>query len=281
MLVDPRQFKNRFTLQPREGGFNKELNHRVSKIWYLKKKTKLDDRLQAVAQRIHSNTHVDVGSDHGKLLLWLLKHGRIKRGIAIEVNELPFQNSVESLRVFFPPRPVDGSADGIAEVRLGDGLEPLQKGEADSLTICGLGGSAIARILNAHPDRVPNQVLLQPNNRPEAVRRWALRNRFRLLEEVIIGSGRDFIVLSFERDPEQSLAGGQASFSDPAYQGVDLEEGILFGPLVIKQNPAVLAKQLDEELAYWSQFSQLKKVSARRLAVVKNLKASLSRVSLG
>jgi tRNA (adenine22-N1)-methyltransferase len=200
----------------------------------------------------------------------LLKQQAIKHGIAIENNDQPFQNSVDALKVFFPPRPSDGTASGIAEVRLGDGLSVLKPDEADSLSICGLGGRAIVRILDAHPERVPSQVVLQPNNRPEDVRQWALSTGFRLLDELNVGKKREFVVLSFERDSNGSI-------QDPAYRDVDLEAGILFGPLIIKRNEPFLLKQLLEEEAYWSQFSQLKAPAAKRLRVIEKLKTTLQK----
>ena len=248
-------------------------------VWYLKKKTRLDDRLLAVEQRIHANVHVDVGSDHGKLLLSLLKKQQIHRGIAIENNERPFQNSTETLRVFFPPRPADGVAPGVAEVRFGDGLAVLQPHEADSLSICGLGGRAIVRILSKHPDRVPQQLVIQPNNRPEDVRKWALANDFRLMDEIIVGGERDFIVLAFEQHgldgSASQISNTLASNLDPAYQDVDFEAAILFGPLIIKRNEPLLLAQVNEELDYWHQFSELAAPAATRLKIVENLKQSL------
>ena len=238
-------------------------------MWYLKKKTKLDARLVAVAERIRANVHVDVGSDHGKLLLWLLKHEQIDHGIAIENNQRPFENSTEALRVFFPPRPADGVAPGIAEVRFGDGLAVLKPDEADSLSICGLGGRAIVRILNKHPEHIPEQLVVQPNNRPEDVRKWALDNDFRLRDELIVGDERQFIVLAFERlkDSEEQ---------DPAYQNVNFEAAILFGPLIIKRNDPALLKQLNEEIDYWHQFSELAPPAAKRLTIVESLRDSLA-----
>ena len=251
-------------------------------MWYLKKKTKLDDRLIAVEQRIRADVHVDIGSDHGKLLLSLLKKQQINRGIAIENNQRPFQNSTEALRVFFPPRPADGVAPGIAEVRFGDGLAVLEPGEADSLSICGLGGRAIVRILSKHPDRVPKQLVVQPNNRPEEVRKWALANGFRLLDEVIVGDERDFIVLTFQRHRESNgdEESDSEAYQDPAYEAVDFEAAILFGPLIIKRNEPALMEQLNEELAYWAQFSELATPAIRRLKVVERLKSLIGREKL-
>lgn len=96
---------------------------------------KLDDRLAAVADQIKSTTHVDIGSDHGSLLVALLNQDRIKFGIAVENKQRPFDNSVRAL------------AGLPAEVRLGDGLNPIEIGEADSLSICGMGAESIRDIL--------------------------------------------------------------------------------------------------------------------------------------
>ena len=249
------------------------------KIWYLKRKTKLDDRLTEVAKRIRANVHVDIGSDHGKLLLSLLKNQQISLGIAIENNLRPFQNSSDALQVFFPPRPADGLAPGVAEVRFGDGLAVLQPDEADSLSICGLGGRAIVRILSAHPDRVPEQLVVQPNNRPEVVRQWALANGYRLLDELIVGDEREFIVLEFKRHRDDGNDYNNSkpnnANQDPAYQDVNFESAILFGPLIIKRNDPALLEQLNEELVYWNQFSELKPPAAKRLKVIENLRDSL------
>ena len=38
---------------------------------------KLDIRLLTVAQQIRSKTHADIGSDHGGLLVWLLKNAQV------------------------------------------------------------------------------------------------------------------------------------------------------------------------------------------------------------
>ena len=231
-----------------------------------KKQMKLDARLATVAALIQSAKHADIGSDHGKLLHFLLSNRQIEFGIAIEKHQNPFQNSVDALTTYLNRQPVQ------AEVRLGDGLSMLSVGEVDSLSICGLGGQAIARILNANAKRVPERVVIQPNNRPEMIRSWALHGGFRLMSETIVGDQREFIVLAFQRTQESKTSENTTqSLSDAAYHGVDVEAGILFGPLLIKRNDPNLAFQLADELSYWSQFSQLKPPAARRLRWIKTL----------
>ena len=109
---------------------------------------KLDQRLIAVTRRIRSRVHAYIGSDHGLLLASLLGSGRIHYGIAIENKQQPYENSSATL------------SELAAEVRLGDGLDVLKTGEADSLSICGMGAENMIGILKRHPDRVPHTVCL-------------------------------------------------------------------------------------------------------------------------
>ncbi len=213
---------------------------------------RLDDRLKTVARQIRGTCHVDVGSDHGHLLKALLKAGRIERGIAIENKRQPFENSQTTL------------AGLAADVRFGDGLEPLDAGEADSLSICGMGGESIARILSEFPERVPAFVVLQPNKRPEWVRAWGLGSGFHLLAEPRTAGRRAFQVLVFRRF---------ADSPDPAYQGVDREAALLFGPHNLRQRDPQFLQGLLEERRYLNQLDRLDARAADRLAAIQRIVA--------
>lgn len=213
---------------------------------------KLDARLIAVTQQIRSATHVDIGSDHGGLLVSMLNSGRIHYGIAIENKQQPYQNSIQAL------------ANLNAEVRFGDGLEPLTLGEAESLSICGMGAERMLRILEAFPQRIPNRIVLQPNSHPEIIRDWGLRREFHLLDEQITKGQRPFSILTFNR-------AGQDISNDPAYDNVDRQAALLFGPLNLKRNDPALFKRLHEEEAYWSRFDRLEPQGIQRLTLIRNV----------
>ena len=211
---------------------------------------KLDDRLKAVAGQIRSRVHADVGSDHGHLLMALLSAGRIERGIAIENKPEPYQNSRATL-------------SGLnADVRLADGLGGLQPGEADSLSLCGMGGELIAQILDTFPDRVPTCVILQPNRRPEAVRQWGLRTGFHIVNEQIVPGRRQYVVIRFLR--------GEADV-DPAYDGIDREAAELFGPLVVRRWEPDFVNALHDEQRYLRSLARLTSESENRLNVMTRL----------
>ena len=211
---------------------------------------KLDQRLIAVTRRIRSRVHADIGSDHGLLLASLLGSGRIDYGIAIENKQQPWENSKKTL------------ARLTAEVRLGDGLDVLERDEADSLSICGMGAENMVAILDRYPDRIPANVVLQPNSRAELIRNWAWQAGFWLVAEQIVRTTGKYAVLSFERAPSGTER------DDPAYDKVDRACGFAFGPLLLKEGCAEFISDILEERTYWSQFSQLTPKRQRRLALI-------------
>lgn len=208
---------------------------------------RLDERLKTVARQICSATHGDVGSDHGHLLVALIKAGRIQRGIAVENKFLPLENSRRSL-CGLP-----------ADVRFGDGLDAIEPGELDSLSICGLGAKRIVEILGKHPARVPGLVILQPNKRADLVRRWAFEVGFHVMDEICTPGPISFVIIRCERNLE---------CPDPAYDGLPLEDALMFGPVLLKNHLAELREQLREERCYLVKLNRLGDYNQRRLEAI-------------
>lgn len=211
---------------------------------------KLDDRLKAVARQIRSRVHADIGSDHGHLLKALLSSGQIQRGIAIENKQQPFENSSTTLQGLS------------AEVRLDDGLRGLEPGEADSLSLCGMGGDLIAQILDAFPDRVPPCIVLQPNCHPESVRQWGLRAGYHLVDEQIVWGRQQYVIIRLER---------RSPPADPAYNGIDREAAELFGPLIIKRWQPDFVAALQQEQCYLQFLPRLNAESQFRIDRIEEL----------
>jgi tRNA (adenine22-N1)-methyltransferase len=213
---------------------------------------KLDARLAAVAAQISSTTHADIGSDHARLLVALLETGRIEQAIAIENNRLPFENSVRAL---------NGLA---AEVRFGDGLNALERGEADSLSLCGLGAESIRDILLAHPDRIPKRVVIEVCQKPEVIRRWAFGSGYHLLADQTTQGTRSFSIMCFQR-AEAPLE------NDPAYMDVDCDAAFTFGPFVLKREDRQFDIQLQNEEAWWRRFDRLSPEATDRLSLLRQV----------
>ena len=230
----------------------------------MKRARPLDDRLHCVAQQVIAGrrqqsgqrAHVDIGCDHGYLLAWLISTGNVDAGIAIENKPAPLQMAKRTLT-------------GLdVDVRLADGLDGLEVGQADSLSISGMGGRTICKILSAHPERLPPVVVLQPNDHLDIVRRWAFENDLRIVAEAVVPGGR-YQVMRF--------ATKRNGPRDPAYDSLDLETAFLLGPLLLRHKPesAIMTwRQQHRHLAQLPQRTQASQEMLDALGSALNLAAN-------
>ena len=102
---------------------------------------KLDDRLSGVAKSIEKcSVLADIGSDHGYLPIFLLKHDCIDHAIITDINPSPLNNSKKNADKYHVLDQCD--------FRLGEGLSILKSNECDVISICGMGGDTIASMLS-------------------------------------------------------------------------------------------------------------------------------------
>lgn len=180
----------------------------------------LEPRLLAVAEEVVGPVLADIGTDHAQLPLYLLRSGRVERVIAVEKNRGPFENARRAL-------------SGLnAEVRFGDGFAVLQPGEADSVSLCGMGARRMVGILSRYPGRLPQRLVLQPNDGAEPLRRWALSAGYALVREQMVQGFRRYTVLTLEP--------GVCT----AYAGLPLELALRFGPWLLRQKHPLLRAEL-------------------------------------
>lgn len=217
----------------------------------------MEERLLAIARMIRGPRHCDIGSDHGYLLRDLLTRRTIEFGIAVENKPAPHANSRQAL------------AGLAAEVRLGDGLGPVAAGEVDSLSISGMGAELIVRILNAHPDRVPDRVVLQANRQSEMLRIWARESGYWLIDEVEVSGRWWYEIVSLERRPNQV---------DPAYHsqrlvdmGIDVDTALALGPHFVSRQQPLTERRFESEVAKLSAQPKLNAASQRRLAMLRSV----------
>jgi tRNA (adenine22-N1)-methyltransferase len=115
----------------------------------------------------------DIGSDHGYLPIWLTREGVSPFVIMTDIAEGPLSIA-------------RGNAEryGIADFRLGNGLEPLLPGEVDAVVIAGMGGETIMGIMSADPAVTSSfaKYILQPRTKAELLRSW-LAERYEIVAE--------------------------------------------------------------------------------------------------
>ncbi|MFP7230799.1 tRNA (adenine(22)-N(1))-methyltransferase TrmK [Bacillus subtilis] len=176
----------------------------------------------------------DIGSDHAYLPCYAVLNHKASGAIAGEITDGPFLSAKRQVEK-------SGLSSRIS-VRQGDGLEVIKKGEADAITIAGMGGSLIAQILEAGKDKLTGKerLILQPNIHAIHIREWLYKEGYALIDEVILEEdGKCYEVLVAEEGDR-----------DAAYAGISLSAGMLVGPFLAKEKNAVFLKKWTQELRH-------------------------------
>ncbi len=189
----------------------------------------ISKRLELVASFVPKGSILlDVGSDHAYLPIELVERGQIESAIAGEVVEGPYQSAVKNVE-----------AHGLKEkiqVRLANGLAAFEEADKVSvITIAGMGGRLIARILEEGLDKLANveRLILQPNNREDDLRIWLQDNGFQIVAESILEeAGKFYEILVVEA--------GQMKLSS---------SDVRFGPFLSKDVSPVFVQKWQKEAA--------------------------------
>ncbi|SMF88496.1 tRNA (adenine22-N1)-methyltransferase [Paenibacillus uliginis N3/975] len=142
---------------------------------------KLSNRLQLILDHIPPRSRLaDIGSDHALLPTAAVQSGICVSAVAGEVNAGPYQAAVKQVR--------EAGLTETITVRRGDGLEVLEPGEVDVITIAGMGGGLIASILDRGMDKLSSvsRLVLQPNVGEDTLRKWLLEHGWLLINEYIL-----------------------------------------------------------------------------------------------
>ena len=187
----------------------------------------ISKRLELVASFVPQGAILlDVGSDHAYLPIELIERGQIESAIAGEVVEGPYQSAVKNVE-----------AHGLKEkiqVRLANGLAAFEEADQVSvITIAGMGGRLIARILEEGLDKLADveRLILQPNNREDDLRIWLQGHGFEIVAESILEeSGKFYEILVVEA--------GQMKLSS---------SDVRFGPFLSKEVSPVFVQKWQKE----------------------------------
>ena len=187
----------------------------------------ISKRLELVASFVPQGAILlDVGSDHAYLPIELIERGQIESAIAGEVVEGPYQSAVKNVE-----------AHGLKEkiqVRLANGLAAFEESDQVSvITIAGMGGRLIARILEEGLDKLANveRLILQPNNREDDLRIWLQDHGFEIVAENILEeAGKFYEILVVEA--------GQMKLSS---------SDVRFGPFLSKEVSPVFVQKWQKE----------------------------------
>ncbi|MBM7577615.1 tRNA (adenine(22)-N(1))-methyltransferase [Jeotgalibacillus terrae] len=212
--------------------------------------SQLSQRLQAVADYVGRDEIVaDIGSDHAYLPCYLVKKNRIKKAIAGEVVEGPYQSAVNQVKQ-------DQLGDYI-DVRKGNGLTVIEPGEVTTVAIAGMGGPLISEILENGKDRLEGvkKLILQPNISAISIRSWLQVNGWHISDERILEEDQKiYEVLLAER------AEGQIDLSPSE---------LLLGPVLIKNQTAIFKLKWEQELNQYKKILQQMEMAGQQSSLNK------------
>ena len=142
-------------------------------------------RLFAIAEVIENAEVVaDIGCDHGYLGKMLIKAGKAKSIIAIDVNA---QSLAKTKRLSQKCHLQDK-----IQTRLGDGFKPLENFEADVIVIAGLGGHTIIDILRQKDLEGVKEYIFQPAQKHELLKEYLQKNNFKIICDFIVKDKNKF-----------------------------------------------------------------------------------------
>ena len=155
-----------------------------------------DARLLAAAAFVRQGAVLaDIGTDHAYLPIYLVASGRVSRAVAADIGKGPIALARANIAA-------SGLSDRIETV-MTDGLFRLSDKGITDITVCGMGGELISRILQdaSFVKDKGIRLILQPMSRAATLRRYLAKNGFAIIaERPCRAAGRVYSCLCAEYD---------------------------------------------------------------------------------
>lgn len=139
---------------------------------------KLTPRLQTIANHVPQNTICgDIGTDHAYIPIYIVENKISDRVIATDINKGPLAIANKQIKL--------AGLENEIETRLGNGLQPIQPYEVETIVIAGMGGLLIKDILNTtkHVTKSIKTFILQPMIAQRELREYLIENNFKIINE--------------------------------------------------------------------------------------------------
>ena len=140
----------------------------------------LTPRLKTIYDMVENcGVFSDIGTDHAYLPVALAIEGKCQRAIASDIAKGPLMRAKDTVLKY--------RISDKVELRLGAGLDSLQKNEADVICIAGMGGLMIADILKNGEDKLgfAKSIILQPMSSVPDLRFFLNENGYVIERELL------------------------------------------------------------------------------------------------
>lgn len=218
----------------------------------------LSKRLKTVASYLPDGAYfADIGSDHAYLPCYVCLNDNKANAIAGELNQGPYQSAVKSV--------IEQNLENRISVRKGNGLEVLREDEGlGQVVIAGMGGTLISMILEEGKEKLKgvSRIVAQPNVDAKTVRKWFIKNDYKLVKEEILEEDGHFY---------EVLVADKGNSNDPYSE--NMEKEIYFGPYLLKNtnHSAFIGKwrsELDKKQHVLNQITKAKEVDEEKFKII-------------
>ncbi|WP_256760204.1 class I SAM-dependent methyltransferase [Cohnella sp. WQ 127256] len=212
---------------------------------------KLSLRLSALADWVPQGARfADIGTDHALLPVFLAQQGKISFAVAGDVHEGPVEAAKSQVSY--------AGLEQVVHVRLGDGMAVLSPDEVDTVTIAGMGGSLMARILDQAGESLNGvtTLVLSPHVAEDLVRRWLDQHDYALDQEMLLEEdGVIYTLMRAKLMPDSAEA--QARHSQlydeailaPVISKVSSALMYEMGPILMRNPTEIFHQKWQQELA--------------------------------
>ncbi|MFB5189950.1 tRNA (adenine(22)-N(1))-methyltransferase [Alicyclobacillus fastidiosus] len=199
----------------------------------------LSKRLQTIVDDVpKASVLADIGTDHAFIPIYAIQVGRVEHAIATDLRSGPLQKARENVAKY-------GLRD-VIELRLGDGLDALQPGEADVIVSAGIGGHVHTAMLRAGLDvaKAAKRIIFQPMNAGHLLRQSLDELGFHLVcERLVLEDDRVYEILVAE----------PAEAPDPIYDDVRHDTDLLaqaytYGPMLMREKSGLYRLRIQREI---------------------------------
>lgn len=187
---------------------------------------KLSKRLKTIADMIPKSVVADVGSDHGKLMIYLFENGIIEHGYAIENKKGPFERLKTSL--------ISSGIEDYVVPLLSDGISELPN-TVNTIVIAGMGGKNIIDIVLSHKAKLKNvsTIIVDAHSNVSEVREVISKIGYNIADEKILKEdGIYYEIIKFIK-------------SDVAFYN---ENDLEFGPILRNEKPLAFKEKYEERI---------------------------------
>jgi tRNA (adenine22-N1)-methyltransferase len=135
------------------------------------------------------NTLLDIGTDHGFVIIDAIQNGFIQRAIACDINPMPLDNARQNIEA--------KQLTDLVDFQLTNGFIGIHQ-PFDGVLIAGMGMHLIKDILNqTHPSA--KRYILQANNHVDQLRQYLAQHHYRIIDEATVYEKFHYVILVCEK----------------------------------------------------------------------------------